>query len=160
MPTMPSPMDGLLSFQQALNDGMPVNKLDADYIERYDENSDGKRYSYAKVVTGKVLALATFGQEQPINHVDCYSVNYSVNEKYRGRGLAVEVVNRGIKELKKHFSQSKTRSFYVDAIIDETNVYSINIAKKLFPGSGQKMLDFNSGVSSLYFQRLVILEIP
>ncbi|MBK7889295.1 MAG: GNAT family N-acetyltransferase [Bdellovibrionales bacterium] len=122
-------MDGLLSLQQALNSGLRVNKLDADYIEHLDEIPSGRRYCYAKVVAGEVQALATFGQEESINSVDCYSLNYAVSEKYRRRGLAVEIVNRGLEELKKHLRKSK-KSFYVDAIVEMTNTPSIEVAKK------------------------------
>ena len=154
---MANPIDGLHDFQQALNIGMPVSKLDAGYIERYDEIDGRKRYSYAKVVDGEVQALATFGEEELIKGVNCYSVNYSVGEKYRKRGLAVEAVNKGIEELKKKFIRLKNKSFYVDAIIDVTNIQSLGVAKKLFSGPGLPMPDSYSGAPALYFNRRIEL---
>lgn len=153
MSLMDNPMDGLLGFQQALNEGMPVNKLDANYVIFHDKTESGNRYSFAKVIDGEAQSLATFGQEEPIKGLDCYSINYSVNEKYRGRGLAVETVNKGIEELKKKFS----RSFFVDAIIDETNIHSINVAKKIFSNSGINTNDHLSGAPSLLFHKLIRL---
>lgn len=155
MSLMDNPMNALLAFQQELNAGMPVNNLDASYVFRNDEYNGGKRYSYAIVIDGEVQALATFGQEEPINGVDCYSVNYYVNEKHRGRGLAVEVVNKGIKELRNDLALISVRKFIVDAIIDVTNVHSIRVAEKLFPGPGKTMKDYYTGVPSLYFRKLI-----
>lgn len=155
---MANPMDGFNDFQQALKMGMPVHKLDAGYVGRYDEIDSGKRYCYAKVVDGEVQALATFGQEEPIGGVSCYSVNYSVGEKHRRRGLAVEVVNKGIEELKKEFGRLKIKSFHVDAMIDVTNDASLGVARKLFSGSGLPKPDAYSGTPALYFNKLIVLD--
>lgn len=152
---LPHPIDGLLSFQQALNTGMTVIKLDANYVERHDQIDGGIRYSYAKVVDGEVQALATFRQEEPFKSVDRYSLNYSVGEKHRGRGLAVEAVNKGIDELKKEFSQFKIKRFYIETIIEVTNIHSIQVAKKLFPDHGIANPDSETGMSSLSFFMLI-----
>lgn len=151
-------LEAFYDFQKALQMGMEVIQLNEGYIFRYDEYSGRKRYSYAKRVNGEVQALATFGQEDPINGVDCYSVNYSVGKKHRRRGLAVEVVNTGIEELRKEFSRLKIKCFYVDAMIAETNINSIKVAKKLFPRPGIPKSDLFSGTPSLYFNKLI--ELP
>lgn len=151
---MANPMDAFLDFQHALNAGMSVSKLDAGYIERQDEIPGGRRFSYAKIADREVQVLVTFGSEESISGVDCYSVNYAVGEKHRGRGLAVEAVNKGIEELKKHYKSARSKRFYVDAIVDVTNIHSIAVAKKLFPGPGIATPDFNSGTPALYFNRL------
>lgn len=158
MSLKPNPIDGLLSFQYALNTGMAVRKLDADYVERFDEIVGGVRFCYAKVIAGQVQSLATFGSEEAIHGVDCFSVNYSVDEKFRGRGLAIEIVGRGIEEIKRHLRQSNKSSFYVDAIIETTNSHSIKVAGKLFSKPGVAMTDHISGVPSLYFRRLIRIQ--
>jgi hypothetical protein len=157
MSTMANSMDAFLEFQQALNAGIPVNYLDGGYFELQDEFVSGRRFCYAKVIDSELQVLVTFGSEETINGVDCYSVNYSVGEKYRGRGLAVEAVNIGIEELKNHLSRSNIKKFYVDAIVDETNIHSIEVAKKLFPGPGIAKPDYYSGTPSLYFNRLIVI---
>lgn len=158
MSMFPNPMDGLLSFQYALSDGMPFKKLDAGYLAIIDEVEGRRRFCYAKVTDGEVQALATFRQEDPIRGVDCFSVNYSVSEKHRGFGFAAEAVNKGIEELKKEFSLSKMRSFIVDAFIDVNNIYSIKVAEKLFVGPGKEMMDSFSGTPSLYFRRMIAVR--
>lgn len=160
MSSMANPMDALISLQQALNDGVPVDlrELDSGYHLIYDEPNGGRRFSYPKIIRGDVQALAIFGLVEPINGVTCFSVGYAVHEKYRGRNLAVEAVNRGIDELKRGFGRTRMQSFYVEAVIDETNAYSISVAKKLFSGSGKPMNDSYSGTPSLYFSRLVAVR--
>ena len=154
MSTMANPMDALHDFQRALNAGMSVNHLDAGYIERLDDIASGRRFCYAKVVAGEVHVLVTFGSEDQIKGVDCYSVNYAVGEKHRGRGLAVEAVNKGIEEIKKHYRRAKINKFYVDAIADVRNVHSIEVAKKIFPKPGIAARDLFSGTPSRYFLQL------
>ena len=151
-------MIALRSFQEALNTGMPVKKLDGHYVERCDEIVGGIRYSYAKVVNGEVQALATFGPEDPIDGVEYYSVNYVVSEKHRRRGLAVEVVNKGLEYLKENLRLTELECFYVEAIIDVANVPSIKVAERLFSGAGQKIIEKYSGTRSLQFKRLVTLR--
>lgn len=159
MSSMADPMMALLSFQEALNTGMVVKRLDAHYVERCDEIFGGIRYSYARVINGEVQALATFGPEEPINDIECYSVNYVVSDKYRGRGLSVEAVNKGIEELKKEFSLTKMQRFYVEAIIDIANDHSIKIAEKLFSDSGELIIETYSGKPALQFKRLFDLQL-
>lgn len=155
MALIADPMDGLLSFQHALNTGMTVNRLHDGYVERYDEISSGVRYSYALIVGEEVHALATFGSEEPINNVECYSVNYAVVEKHRRRGLAIKIFNKGIEELKKRLGQNQVNRFYVDAVIDMANIPSIKLAEKLFSAPGKKMIENDSGRSALYFRKLI-----
>ncbi|MBK9293427.1 MAG: hypothetical protein IPM57_03135 [Oligoflexia bacterium] len=158
MSKIPDPMEGLRSFQQMLDTGIHLKNLGTDYLGGYDEAPGRKRYSFAKVVDGEVQSLATFGQEDPINGVENYSINYSVSEKYRGRGLAVEVANKGIEELAKIYRETNTKSFRVDAIIDLMNTHSIKVAKKLFPGPGIKTKDHFTGIPSLYFVKLIVIQ--
>lgn len=89
MPEIADPMIALRSVQDNLNNGLSVDprELDEGYLKMYDEPNGGKRYSYLKIIDGIVQALAIFGLESPIDGVECYSVGYAVNEKYRRRGL-------------------------------------------------------------------------
>lgn len=146
-------MEGLLGLQQALNAGMQGGQLNGNFLAFHDIIESKNRYWFAKVIEGEVLSLATFREEETIKGVSCYGINYNVAEKYRGRGLAAETVNKGIEELKINFQ----RSFYVDAIIDEKNIHSIRVAKKIFPDSGAKAKDYFSGTPSLYFRKLIAI---
>lgn len=144
-------MEGLLGLQQALNTGAQGGQLSENYVAFHDVIENENRYWFAKVVEGEVLSLATFRENEPVKGVSSYSINYNVAEKHRRRGLAVEVVNKGIDELKINFR----RPFYIDAIIDEKNINSIKVAQKIFPGPGIKTKDHFTGAPSVLFHKLV-----
>lgn len=148
-------MQGLCSLQRALDRGGLVNfiEVDADYKMIYDEPNGRKRFWYPKIINGEVQALATFGLESGAHKgTDRYSLNYAVSEKYRGRGLAIEAVNTGVEDLK-----SRLKRFYLEALIEETNIHSIKVAKKLFPGAGIPTIDDESGKPALLFFELIEL---
>ncbi|MFN3697731.1 MAG: GNAT family N-acetyltransferase [Pseudobdellovibrio sp.] len=146
-------MDGIRSLQAAIDNNMPFNfvELDLNYKMIYDEPNGRSRFWYAKIVSGKVQALSTFGfEEGPDNGTDRYSVNYAVSESCRGRGLAVEAVNIGINDLRK-----RLKHFYVEALIEKTNVHSIEVAKKLFPDFGVPTINEVSAKPALLFYKLI-----
>ncbi len=91
MSIMADPMIALLSLQDVLKNGPPVDprELDDGYAKMYDEPNGGKRFSYAKILGREVQVVAIFGLENPIDGVVCYNVGYAVNENHRGRALAV-----------------------------------------------------------------------
>ncbi|MGZ3745075.1 MAG: GNAT family N-acetyltransferase [Pseudobdellovibrionaceae bacterium] len=160
MPMMADPMIALLSLQKVLNSGPPVDprELDEGYAKMYDEPNGGKRYSYAKIIEGEVQAVSIFGLEDPIDGVDCYSVGHAVNENHRGRGLAVEAVDKGVEELKNKFRQTSMGRFYLEAVIDVTNIHSIKVAEKLFSDSPEKIIEKYSGKPALHFKKLIALD--
>ena len=159
MSLMPDPLDALKSLQQEVDGGMSVNlcELDEDYKMIYDEPGDKKRFSYAKIVDGKVQALSIFAIAEPIDGVPCFNIGYAVEQNNRGCGLGVEAVNKGIDELKNGFGRTKMESFYLEAIVEETNKPSIKVAEKLFSCSGKAIIDQYTGKSALYFKRLVVI---
>ncbi len=157
---MADPMIALREIQQALKNGIPFDhrELTDGYIMLDKDFPDsGKTYSYAKVIDGEVQALAIFAVEDPFKNVDRYSVGYAVKEIYRGRGLAVEAVSRGIEELKTRFRNTKTKSFYIEALIDVLNTHSIDVAKKIFPGPGFLSEDQYTGTPVLLFYKLIVI---
>src|SRR4051812_1321808 len=109
MPSMPDLMNALVSLQRELDRGMRTNPcaLDAAYRMIYDEPNGERRFTYAKIVRGKVRALAVFALGKPIRGVPCFNVGYAVRPRYRGQGLGVEAVTKGIEELKNGFGQSQ-----------------------------------------------------
>jgi RimJ/RimL family protein N-acetyltransferase len=159
---MANPMDALVATQEALRNGAsfdPPELDDEGYAKVYDEPfSGGKRYSYIKVISGEVQAVAIFGLDDPLDGVECYSVGYAVSENHRGRGLAVEAVNKGIANLIQRFSLTSMKRFYVEAVVSVTNSHSIKVAEKLFPGSRENIIERCTGEPALHFKRLVVLR--
>ena len=161
MSSMADPLIALLSLQQAVTAGDPLvnpQAIGEGYVMMYDEPNGGKRFSYAKIINREVQALSIFGLVDPIDGVPCFSVGYAVNENHRGHGLAVEAVNKGIKEMTTGFSRTRMRSFYVEAMIDETNIHSIKVSEKLFPGPGVRTNEHETGTPSLYFKKLIAIR--
>lgn len=154
MSKMADPMIALREIQQALNNDIRFEhrKLSVEYLAMNKDFPDGgKTYSYAKIIDREIQALAIFVVEEPHRNVSRYSVGYAVKESHRGRRLAVEAVNKGIEDLKIKFG----KNFYLEALIDEKNIHSINAAKKIFPGSGIPKPDEETGTPALLFYKLI-----
>ncbi len=155
MSLMANPMEALVSYQQALDSGMPIDpsEMEGDYLLKSGEVAGAKRFDYVKLVDRKVQALAMFVEDEPYKGVARFSLAYAVCENHRGRGLAVEAINRGVEDFKKKFSQAAVRSFYVEALIDQNNTPSIKVAKQVLPGPGVEKPDEETGTPALLFYK-------
>lgn len=159
MSLMPDLMYALNSLQEEIKLGMPVNpcELDKEYKMIFDEPLGRHRFSYAKIIKGEVQALSVFGAVEPIDSIACFNIGYAVNLKYRGRGLGVEAVNKGIEELRNGLRRAKFKSFYIEAVIDVTNIPSLKVAEKLFPELGKAIKDHGTGTPCLHFTKLIVI---
>lgn len=159
MSLMGDPTIILESLQQAINEGMAIDpsELDSGYKFYYDEPGDGRRFSFVKIHDNEVQALAIFGLEDPIERLTCYNVGYAVKDSCRGRGLAVEAVNHGLDRLIRHLIKEGLSRFYLEAIIAQSNLHSINVTKKLFPAKPEPIIDGESGTPSFQFKRLIVI---
>lgn len=155
MSLMANPMEALVSYQQALDSGMLVDpsEMEGDYLLRSGIVAGAKRFDYVKVVDRKVQALAMFVEDEPYEGTARFSLAYAVNEGHRGRGLAAQAINKGIEDFKKKFGQASVKSFFVEALIDQTNTPSINVAKQVFPGPGIEKPDSETGTPALLFYK-------
>lgn len=160
MSLMADPMNVLLDLQSALQSGIkpPMVPVNENYYVMYDEPNGGKRFIYAKVIHGEVQALSIFGLVEPINGIVCWSVGYAVNLKHRGRSLAIEAVEKGIDEMRTGFGRTPMKHFYVEAVVDQTNVYSIIVAEKLFNAPGRPISDNETGTPAFYYNKLISLR--
>jgi hypothetical protein len=69
--------------------------------------------------------------------------------------LALEAINKGLESLKSQYRAAGVREFIVEAIIARTNVPSLQLAKKIFPGEGSPAMDTESNTLSLYFHKVI-----
>ncbi len=160
MSEMANPLVALRKFQAALNEN-PVDpsQLDLGYLMMYDEPSIGrKRFSYAKIVDGIVQVVAIFGLADDLDGIPCYNLGYAVNESLRGRGLALEAINRGLNDLKEKLGLANMKTFYIEAIVDKTNLASVKVAEKFFSTRGKMTQERISGTRSLHFKRLITIQ--
>lgn len=161
MSLMANPMEALNDYQRALNTGMEINpnEIDGDYLKRIGEIVRGvTRFDFVKIVDQEVQAIAMFVQEEPFNNTKRYSVAYAVSEKYRGRSLAIETATKGLEELKKTLRRDNIQKFYVEALIDKTNIHSIKVAEKLFSSLGTPKEDDETGTPALLFYSLIAVQ--
>ena len=157
MPSMADPMEALRKYQQALNTGMPIDDLDEGYLKRHGKVPSGHKFDCVKIVGLDVQALAIFGEESPFEGLPRFSLGYAVGEYHRGNNLAFEAVSVGIEELKKEYRRMGIRGFYLEALISETNVHSINVAKKICTKPSFPAADSDSGTPSLCFHKLIVV---
>lgn len=158
MSLMANPMLALADYQRVVSSGMELDpaEFDGEYLKRRGEIAKGvTRYDYVKIIDREVQALAMFPQEKLFNSVPVYSVGYAVCENRRGKGLAVEAVTTGIEDLKVILGRSGIKKFYVEALIDKTNSYSIKVAEKIFSTSGTPHTDDETGIPALLFYKLI-----
>lgn len=150
------PMIPLLELQRLIDDSPPEpGTLDEDgFAKLQDQRTSGCRYSYVKIVSGEVQALAIFGTENSINGIPSFSIGYAVAEKHRGRGLALEAVKKGIGDLKSRLPKVGIDRIYIEAVIANTNLHSIEVARRIFSTAGRPILEVESLTPSLQFLEL------
>lgn len=154
---MADPTIPLVKLQEAIDSGSYIvpSDLDEGYMKLYDITPSGRRYSYVKVINNEVQAVAIFGEDDPINGIDCYDIGYAVKDKHRGQGLSIEAVNKGVEDLKQILRQTSTKQFYLAALVAITNTPSLKVAEKLFLSTGVPAIDTESGTRSLFFKKLI-----
>lgn len=159
MPSMPDLMVPLLSLQEEFDRGTIASEpcaLSKHYQMIFQDFNGVKRFTYAKVIAGKVQALAIFALSEPIDGLPCFNVGYAVKPDLRGHGLGVEAVNAGIAELKNGFGRAvRGKSFYLEAVVEVSNQPSIRVAENLFSAPGKPIVDAFSKRPALYFKKLI-----
>lgn len=157
MSSIANPMDALIQFQDYLSSGMPIDPtlLVNNYLEMYEEPGGGRRFSFAKILENEIQALAIFGLEDHLNEILCYNVGYAVSENHRGRGLAIEAIKIGLARLKDNLKLEGVSQFYLEAVIEHSNIYSIKIAEKILNCKGVEVYERESGKPALHFKKLI-----
>lgn len=158
MPALTDPMNGLRSLQVEYPRGtVPFQpcELSNDLRVTLDYPLGSWRYTYARIVEGKVLGMVSFVQADPVDGVPCVSIAYAVDEKERGRGLAQSMVPAAIAELRNGLQRAGVGKFYVEAIVGEDNVPSQRIAGCFLSESPTAGTDSFSGVPIKQYLLLV-----
>lgn len=157
MTSMTDPMNALLSLDEEIKRGMPLQtcELNKDYKITFDQPNGQNRFSYTKIEGKDAISLSMFAATDPIDGVTCFNIGYAVIEEYRGSGLGEEVVNIGIKELKNGLPRAGIEKFYIDAVVGINNHPSIRTAEKIFKAKGKEITDVYSGEPALHYRKLV-----
>ncbi|WP_162997446.1 MULTISPECIES: GNAT family N-acetyltransferase [Serratia] len=151
------PHDGLLSLQQALDLNLvhPDRcKLHPEMSVIYDTPEGNWRLTYAFIEDGKVKASAVFVISDDLNGIKCFGIGYSVAESFRRMGLATELVEKAIKELQ-YGLKDRISTFYVEALIGESNIASRKVAEKTLTSSGEPFTEGISGLPAFRYVKLI-----
>ncbi|MBA5601039.1 GNAT family N-acetyltransferase [Pectobacterium aroidearum] len=151
------PYDGLLSLQQALDTGGVTpgkGTLFPELSTVFDSPNGNWRMTYALIENGRVKASAVFVIASPLNGKHCFGIGYSVSEADRGKGLALALVEKSIKELQFNM-QGKLTEFYVEALVGATNLASQKVAEKFTLSEGEPFTEQLSGLPALRYVKLV-----
>lgn len=156
---MVDPMDGLISFQRAIDNNLIALtpcELSSEFVMHYDiPEVDTHRYSYAKIINGKAISIAMFVPGEPFKGLPCFNVGYAVIEEYRGNGLAKEILEKSINELKNGFGRTHIKRFYIEAMVSIKNKASQAVAAKSISENPEECTDSVSGQPAISYIRLI-----
>lgn len=159
MPQMTDPLKALINLQyQIKNRGFQLDPctIHKDIQVHIDHPNGEVRVTYAKVISGRVQAFVTYVPADPMDGVPCFSIGYAVPEKFRRQGLAAEIIEKSIDEMKVGFSRNGLRKFYIEAVIATSNSASLRTAEKMISATPDRVgRDHLSGEPVIMFMRLI-----
>ena len=158
MSNMTNPMNGLKSLQDQLNNGIYLRPCELySELKMYVDKQDGShRFTYARVESGIIKSLTILIPAEPLNGKPCFSIGYATREEFQGNGLASEVVEKSINELKNGLQRNNIKEFYIEAVIGVENISSQKVANKIISNEREQIVDVVSGEDAYCYKRLVI----
>lgn len=148
----------LESFQSAYSKGLirPMrSQLHGNLCLVRDNANGDTRFTFARVdSTGVVHAIVAILPAEPYQGKPCFALAYAVAEKFRGRGVAKEVVDQTIAELRNGFKRQFPK-FYIEVVVDKLNEVSNRVASQVISDAPIEIVDQFSGKPSLQYFRLV-----
>lgn len=157
MPAMTDPHEGLVSFQQALDDGeLQFHPCHTDknlYVHVDEPTPEITRYTYTRLLADEVsTGISILVMVEPYEGLPCFQVGYAVPEKFRGQGIATDVLTASIKELRAGLSRSGVKvPLFIEALIDTTNTASIRVAEKVLGPHLKETADKITGTPAYQF---------
>lgn len=157
MPAMTDPHEGLVSFQQALdNRELQLHRCDTDkalYVHMDQPSPELTRYTYTRLLPdGVSTGISILVMVEPYEGLPCFQVGYAVPEKFRGEGVATDVLSASIKELRAGLSRNGVKvPLFIEALIDTTNAASIRVAEKVLGPHLKETADEVTGTPAFQF---------
>lgn len=163
MPQLTDPMTALESLEPAIRRGA-VTMQPCDVHEDLQvllDRPDGVnvRITYAKInQDGAVEGIAILTPVEPIEGVATFGLGYAVAERFRGRGVASDIVTKAIDEFRIGMARNGLTEFYVEAIVGVNNAPSNAVARKLLSDNPKEGTDSISGEPILAYVKLIKSE--
>jgi hypothetical protein len=155
---MVDPMTALTSFQTALTRGqllLEPGRLHPEISTHFDVRPDVFRVTYARIEGRDALAIAMIARKGQKDGLPCFQVGYAVKEKSRGKGLATEVLTKGIAEFRNGFGPLGGANYFLEAVVAVDNEPSKRVASKVISQAPTPCTDAYSGEEALYYVRRV-----
>lgn len=154
---MANPIDGLKNLQFALNQGLSLKtcELYPELNMIFDRPNGCDRLTYALIESGIIKSFTTLILAQPLQTKPCFNIGYATAKSFQSTGLASEVVEKSICELKNGFQRYNIKEFYIEAVISLDNIASLKVANKIISNERTTIIDSLSGEKVYYYKRLV-----
>lgn len=158
MSSMTDPMNSLRLLQEAIDSQIlrfQPCELYPDIAVHYDTPNNIPRFTYVKFKDLIAQSIALFVKIDPIEGIPCFQMGWATIPSMRGSGLATDISTKAVKELKNGLRQNGTTTFYLEAIISNSNSESRSIANKLISDSPKSCKDSFSGEDAFQYLRLI-----
>ena len=158
---MTEPVAALKGLQTELANGIVLMECELnpriDLIQDYPAGQQSM--SYSRIEQGIVRSIAVLVPVEPVDGVPCFRVTFAVAEAFQGQGLAVEIVEVAIAELRHGLGRNGIVAFLVEAIVGTDNVLGQKVANKVLSQDHDDVAyeDSNAefGVRDYQYRRLV-----
>src|SRR5882724_9971146 len=117
LPAMTDPFHALTSFQQAFKNGeiqLRQGEIDRELFVHADRAQGQPRSTYVRIHDQVVTALTVFALSVPVEGIRCYQLGVAVQNAFRGKGLAKNIVEASIVEMKNGLARNNVSEFYVE----------------------------------------------
>jgi len=149
--SMVDPHDGMVSFQQALNNEIlvlaPV-RGHKDLFSHVDIPAPGiNRLTYARLNEDRktVKAFVSCIMNGHIDGHHCIAVGYAVPKNERNKGRAKQMLREVIEDLVLQAGKNGAETIYIEAVVDVTNLPSQRVAEAVLNVEKENITDSASG---------------
>lgn len=157
MTEMTNPHNALLSYQDVYANGHidphPCD-LHPELAVLMDDANGSPRVTYSLIESGVVQAIVIYIAGTCVDGIPCFDLGYAVAQNFRCQGIASEVLQKSVAEMRNGLWQCM-RKFYIRAVIGTSNIASQRVARHIFKSCPEQTTDGVSGQPALAYLKLV-----
>jgi GNAT superfamily N-acetyltransferase len=150
------PYEGMLSFQQALREGilqLSPCATDANLFVHGDQPDGMFRLSYAHISGREVTALASFVRGVSSASEQRFQLAYAVPPALRGQGRAKAVVRAAIIEMRQSFTRAAPKALLIAAVVRPQDLAAQHVAAAVLAQADEPFIDEATGKPVLFYSR-------